>query len=58
MGFVLTATNTRGVVSTFWVPASMIQQAYKSFNEDWALECSKLMSRKPKTVQYHIKDRL
>lgn len=58
MGFVLTATNARGVTSTFWVPASMIQQAYKSFDQDWVLECSKPMSRKPKNVQHHIKDRL
>ena len=58
MGFILTATNIRGTYSTFWVPASLIQQAYKSFDLDWIIECSKIMSRKPKNVQFHIKDRL
>lgn len=58
MGFVLTATNARGISSSFWVPASMVQKAYKSFDLDWKIDCSKLMSRKPNGVQHHIKDRI
>ena len=58
MGFVITATNNRGATSTFWVPVSMIRQAYDSFDLQWDIACSKLLSRKPRGIDHHIKERL
>lgn len=58
MGFVIKATNKFGRTCTYWVPAKMIEAAYQSFTHDWNLEISKLYSRKPANVDYHIKERI
>lgn len=57
MGFVITATNIRGTVSTFLVPAKKIAAAYASFDHQWSLE-SRQYARRPVWVQYHIDERL
>ena len=56
MGFVITATNERGTVSTFWCTAKKIGEAYKSFPLSWSVT-SKQYSRRPAGVQYHINER-
>ena len=58
MGIVLTATNSRGHTSTYWVPSSTIKRAYESFDSTWEVRSSAVLSRKPRNVQYHIKERL